>query len=123
VPWNHCGTSIKDDVRSCPECGAPKQAWTTKLDKTRTFQIGGDYDPAQAETLEDAQESGSPFCEDCQAADNPADDPDEEEEETDPDTDAQAQALEDAAESGSPFCEDCQKADNEDEEAPAEAQA
>ena len=83
MPWNHCGTSIKDDVRSCPECGAPKQAWTTKLDKTRTFQIGGDYDPAQAETLEDAQESGSPFCEDCQAADNPADDPDEEEEEND----------------------------------------
>jgi len=134
VPWEHCDRSISDDEPQCPVCGANKAQWTVGFDRTRLFQLSGKDDPDQAGSLEEASDSGSPFCEDCQAQDNPPqEEPAEEEEEeqqqdqqqpppSEPEPDPvteeeQAETLSDAADSGSPFCEQCQAQDNPGEAA------
>lgn len=123
MPWDHCGKSLTDDTQSCPGCGASKSVWTTRLDKTRLFALKIDFPGdagAQAAALQTAQDSGSPFCEECQRAANEPDEADDDsgeepaqEEQPDPDTQAQVDTLKTAADSGSPFCEECQKAANE----------
>lgn len=130
MPWIHCGDTLTDDVRVCPTCGGSKAVWTTRLDRTRTFTLGTEWDgdaSAQAEALKDAE---GPFCEECQKAANDGDDSDDsdadEEEDPgadeddadadadEPDAEAQAETLADAADSGAPFCEECQAKANEE---------
>jgi hypothetical protein len=125
VPWEHCGQSLTDDMSVCPKCSAQKGKWTTKLGHTRLFTIAGnEWEPGQAETLRTAQDSGAPFCEECQAAENqeqedeepedpPEEDEDDDEDEDAADHEAQAETLKQAGDSGSPFCEECQKAENQ----------
>jgi hypothetical protein len=78
---------------------------------------------AQAQTLKDAAQKGTPFCEECAKAplaritppprSTPA--PVEPPSTLGPDNDApaQAQALREAAETGAPFCAECEKARQE----------
>jgi hypothetical protein len=63
-----------DDQR-CPSCGISKPAWTVRMDRTRLFALGKEWDgdpDSQVPVLLAASELGTPFCEKCEAAKNAA---------------------------------------------------
>lgn len=49
MPWIHCDETLTDDVQECPSCGARKERWTARIDKTRMFQLSNAW---QLEGLE-----------------------------------------------------------------------
>ena len=67
MPWEHCGQSVGDDIKTCPECGSKKDSWTMRFDTERVFQLGS-KDDAQADALTSASDEGLPFCEECENA-------------------------------------------------------
>lgn len=119
MPWFHCARTLLDDQKTCPSCGAGKDSWTTRLNRTRVLAIGerfqGDGE-AQSDVLLVAAASAAPFCEECERSEDEDDGWEDDEVQApppSPDAAAQADALASASESGTPFCEECQQAEEE----------